>query len=100
MKKRKPDNPNSWVFERGIGITMGDVYNLNGNKRRKIVRVVFSLLFLVGYFLLSIFLAVQRRGQIPVPAVGQQDYDGLFPVLRTLRLLHRRPEGRPGGYAH
>lgn len=53
MKKRKPDNPNSWVFERGIGITMGDVYNLNGNKRRKIVRVVFSLLFLVGYFLLS-----------------------------------------------
>ncbi|MDE6389215.1 MAG: hypothetical protein K2L82_15575 [Lachnospiraceae bacterium] len=53
MKKRETDNPNSWVFERGIGITIGDVYNLKGNKRRKIVRIVFSLLLLVGYFLLS-----------------------------------------------
>lgn len=50
---KKTDNPNSWVFERGIGITIGDVYNLKGNKRWKIVRIVFSLLLLVGYFLLS-----------------------------------------------
>ncbi len=52
MKKRETDNPNSWTFERGIGITMGDVYNLKGNKRWKIVRIVFELLLLVGYFLL------------------------------------------------
>lgn len=53
MKKRETDNPNSWIFERGIGIPIGDVYNLKGNKRWKIVRIVFVLLLLVGYFLLS-----------------------------------------------
>ncbi len=52
MKTRKTDSPNSWIFERGVGITIGNVYNLKGNKIWKTVRIGFSLLLLIGCFLL------------------------------------------------